>query len=95
MDNLIPGPAVMQSAPQPDHGSGAHHRDGNRIIPLPANNGKEQGAVKGCRIVQLRRPDEANYSYPGGPVVMIEVGYAEHSNSHQGLIDLEPGNIRA
>ncbi len=33
---------LVQSALGPHHGPGAHHRDGNRIVPFPAHDGKEE-----------------------------------------------------
>ena len=34
--------AAVQSAAGSHHGPGSHYRDGNRIVPLPANDGKEE-----------------------------------------------------
>ncbi|MGB7986325.1 MAG: hypothetical protein WCF54_14255, partial [Terracidiphilus sp.] len=34
-----------QSAAGSDHGSRPHHRDRNRVFPLPAHDGKEQKAL--------------------------------------------------
>ena len=43
----IPEPAIVQSAAGPDHRSGAHHRDWDRVVPLPENNGKEEKEMRG------------------------------------------------
>ena len=49
MDARVLEPAAMQSIPRRDHGSGADHRDGNGIVPFPANTGKERKAMNDCR----------------------------------------------
>ena len=45
VDDGVSEPATLQSSVGSDHGSGAHHRDGNGIVPFPAHDGKEEEAL--------------------------------------------------
>ena len=63
MDDGVSESAIVQSAVGPDHGPGAHHRDGNRIVPLPAHDGKEEESLSGMswhQEVRRRRPENKN-----------------------------------
>ena len=45
VDDGVSQSAIMQGAAGSDHGPGAHHRDGNGIVPFPAHDGKEEEAL--------------------------------------------------
>ena len=58
MDDGVSEPAAVQGALGPDHGSGAQHRNGHGVIPLPADDGEEEEAMRreGGRSRSLGRP---------------------------------------
>ena len=45
VDDSVSESAALQSAAGSDHGSSPHHRDRNRVVPLPTHAGKEQKAM--------------------------------------------------
>ena len=47
VDDGVSEPKTLPSVVGPDHGSRAHHRDWNGIVPLPAHDGKEEEALSG------------------------------------------------
>ena len=46
MDDGVSESATMQGAAGSDHGPGAHYRDRDGIVSLPANDGKEEEEVR-------------------------------------------------
>src|SRR6266542_2265625 len=56
MDNGVSESPIVQSALGSDHGSGTHYRDGDGVVPLPTNDGKEEEAVSLGRVARFWPP---------------------------------------
>ena len=49
MDDGFSESAIVQGVVGPDHRSGAYHRDRDGVVPVPADDGKEEAEVNAWR----------------------------------------------
>ena len=70
---VFPNPRLCKALLGPDHGPGAHYRDGDGVVPLPAHDGKEEETLRRGRrraraVWPPRRPFRLNgAALPGSP----------------------------